>query len=48
MRQDVEEYVKTCWNCQIRGKPKEKNELKSIKINEPFEMIDIVRLLKKK
>jgi hypothetical protein len=48
MRGDVEEYVKTCWNCQMRGRPRGKNELRSIRINEPFEMIgiDIVGPLK--
>ncbi|EXX67080.1 protein NYNRIN-like [Rhizophagus irregularis DAOM 181602=DAOM 197198] len=48
IKEDVEEYVRTCWNCQMRGKPRGKNKLMSIKINEPFEMIgiDIVGLLK--
>ncbi|GET57438.1 DDE-type integrase/transposase/recombinase [Rhizophagus irregularis DAOM 181602=DAOM 197198] len=48
MKEDVEEYVRTCWNCQMRGKPRGKNELTPIKINEPFEMIgiDIVGPLK--
>ncbi|GET59960.1 DDE-type integrase/transposase/recombinase [Rhizophagus irregularis DAOM 181602=DAOM 197198] len=48
MKEDVEEYVKTCWNCQMRGKPRGKNELMPIKVNEPFEMIgiDIVGPLK--
>src|SRR6185369_13860581 len=41
MRDDIEEYVKTCWNCQMRGKPRGKNELMSEMIG-----IDIVGPLK--
>src|SRR6185369_12222247 len=41
MKRDVEEYVKSCWECQMRGKPSGKNELHSIKIGEPFEVIGI-------
>ena len=41
MFKDVETYVKTCWNCQMRGKPNNKNELNSIRIVEPFYQIGI-------
>src|SRR3954471_8164707 len=41
MRKDIEEYVKSCYRCQMRGKPVGKNELHSIRVNEPFEMIGI-------
>src|ERR1043166_299777 len=32
MRRDIEEYVRTCWNCQVRGKPNGRNELHPIKL----------------
>src|SRR5277367_980035 len=41
MRNDVEIYVKTCDQCQRRGKPQGENELHSIKIKEPFYQIGI-------
>jgi Integrase zinc binding domain/Integrase core domain len=41
MRKDIESYVKSCWKCQMRGKPIGRNELHPIEINEPFEMIGI-------
>ncbi|GBC54380.2 uncharacterized protein LOC115178352 [Rhizophagus irregularis DAOM 181602=DAOM 197198] len=41
MRKDIEEYIRTCWNCQVRGKPSGKSELHPIKIGEPFEVIGI-------
>lgn len=41
MRKDIEEYVKSCWSCQMRGKPNVKNELHPIEIGEPFETIGI-------
>ena len=41
MRKDIEEYIRTCWNCQVRGKPSGRNELHPTKIGEPFEVIGI-------
>jgi hypothetical protein len=41
IKNDVETYVKTCNQCQKRGKPKGKNELHSIKVKEPFYQIGI-------
>src|SRR5215475_9182359 len=41
MKQDIEEYIRTCNQCQRRGKPKGKNELHSIKVKEPFYQIGI-------
>lgn len=41
MRKDIEEYVKSCYKCQMRGKPLGKNELHPIEVNEPFEIIGI-------
>jgi hypothetical protein len=38
---DIEIYVKSCDNCQRRGKPVEKNELHPIKVREPFYQIGI-------
>lgn len=47
MKKDIEEYVRTCQNCQMRGRPIGRNELHPIRIGEPFEVIgiDIVGLL---
>jgi transposase InsO family protein len=44
MKQDIEEYVRTCDSCQRRNRPNNKHELHSIKIKEPwYQMgIDIV------
>src|SRR6516162_5555776 len=36
MKRDVEEYVKTCNQCQKRGKPRYKNPLNPIGIKEPL------------
>jgi len=41
MRKDVETYVKSCNQCQKRGKPINKNPLNSINIREPFYQIGI-------
>ena len=41
MRKDIEIYVKTCDQCQRRGKSIMKNELHSIKILGPFQRIGI-------
>jgi hypothetical protein len=41
MKDDVERYVKSCDQCQRRGKPRNKNELHSIKVIEPFYQIGI-------
>ncbi|GBC29374.2 DDE-type integrase/transposase/recombinase [Rhizophagus irregularis DAOM 181602=DAOM 197198] len=41
MRKDVEAYVKSCNNCQRRGKPIGKHELNVIKVIEPFYQIGI-------
>ena len=41
MKKDIEEYIKTCNQCQQRGKPRGKNELHSIKVKEPFYQIGI-------
>ena len=47
MRKDVQEYVKTCYECQQRGSQKENNRKRTIKVNDIFERwgIDIVGLL---
>jgi hypothetical protein len=41
MKKDIEEYVKTCDDCQRRNKPIGKNELHSIRIKEPWYQIGI-------
>ena len=41
MREDIKEYVKTCYQCQMRGKTVGQNELHPIKIKEPFHQIGI-------
>ena len=41
MRKDIEAYVKSCNNCQRRGKPIGKHELNVIKVKEPFYQIGI-------
>ena len=41
LKLDVEIYVKTCDQCQRRGKSTTKNELHSIKISRPFQRIGI-------
>src|SRR5688500_18227987 len=48
MRKDIEQYVKSCWECQMRGKPQGENRLQPIQVGEPFETIgiDIVGPLK--
>lgn len=48
MRKDIEQYVKSCWECQMRGKPQGENRLQPIRVGEPFEIIgiDIVGPLK--
>ena len=48
MRKDIEAYVKSCNNCQRRGKPIGKHELNVIKVKEPFYQmgIDIIGPLK--
>lgn len=38
---DVETYVKSCDQCQRRGKPQGKNELHPIKVREPFYQVGI-------
>src|SRR5688500_14985756 len=30
MKENIEEYVKLCWKCQMRGRPQGKNELHPI------------------
>ncbi|GES74587.1 gypsy retrotransposon integrase-like protein 1-like [Rhizophagus clarus] len=41
MFKDIELYVKSCDNCQKRGKPIGRNELYPIKVKEPFYQIGI-------
>jgi hypothetical protein len=41
MRKDIEDYVKSCWKCQMRGRPDNENELNTIEIGKPLEMIGI-------
>src|SRR6266542_3498026 len=41
IKEDVETYVKSCDKYQRRNKPREKNELHSIGVKEPFYMIGI-------
>src|ERR1044071_2870363 len=41
MIKDIEEYVKTCDNCQRRNKPVGKHELNPIEVKELFHMIGI-------
>src|ERR1044071_5327925 len=36
MKEDIEQYIKSCDQCQRRGKSQGKNELHSIKVKEPF------------
>ncbi len=36
MLKDIETYVKSCDQCQRRGKPQGKNELHPIQVKEPF------------
>ena len=47
MKEDIEQYIKSCDQCQRRGKPQGKNKLHSIKVKEPFYQIgmDFVGLL---
>ena len=44
MRKDIEEYAKTCFECQMRGTPKQNNPKKLIRPNDIFKRwgIDIV------
>ena len=39
--QDIETYIKTCDQCQKRGKPQGKHELHPIQVKEPFYQIGI-------
>ena len=41
MDKDIEKYVKSCEQCQKRGKPSSKYELNSIEVKEPFYQIGI-------
>jgi len=41
MLKDIETYVKSCDQCQRRGKPQGKNELHPIRVKEPFYQIGI-------
>src|SRR5436305_1699510 len=41
MNKDIESYVKSCDQCQKRGKPSSKYELNSIEVKEPFYQIGI-------
>jgi hypothetical protein len=41
MAKDIETYIKSCDNCQRRGKLMGKNELHTIKVKEPFYQIGI-------
>jgi Integrase zinc binding domain/Integrase core domain len=41
MVKDIEEYVKTCFKCQERGKPSTHNEMHGIEASQPFERIGI-------
>lgn len=41
MRKMIEEYVRSCYRCQMRGKANWENELHPIKVEEPFEIIGI-------
>src|SRR2546429_1194203 len=41
MRKNIETYVKSCDQCQRRGRPNKKNELHPIKTREPFYQIGI-------
>ena len=41
MRKDIEIYIKSCDQCQRKGKPQGENELNPIKIKEPFYQIGI-------
>ena len=41
MRKDIETYVKTCKQCQMRGKPRGDNELHLIGVKKPFYQIGI-------
>jgi hypothetical protein len=41
MLKDIEAYIKSCKQCQLRGKPVGKHELHSIRVKEPFYQIGI-------
>ncbi len=41
MMKDVETYVKSCYQCQRRGKPQTHNEMHGIIAEAPFERIGI-------
>ena len=41
MDKDIEDYVKSCEQCQKRGKPSSKYELNPIEVKEPFYQIGI-------
>jgi hypothetical protein len=41
MKNDIHEYVKTCYQCQMRGRPRGDNELHPMHIKEPFYQIGI-------
>ena len=41
MLKDIDTYVKSCDQCQRRGKPREKHELNPIEVKEPFYQIGI-------
>src|SRR3989337_2079903 len=41
MTKDVETYVKSCYQCQRRGKPQTHNEMHGIVAEAPFERIGI-------
>src|SRR5688572_17532367 len=44
MRKDIEEYTKTCWECQQRGTARQNNPKRTIQLIDIFERwgIDIV------
>src|ERR1051325_4524086 len=41
MYESVVQYIRSCDNCQRRGKPNRREELKSIKVGKPFHRIGI-------
>ena len=41
MLKDIEAYIKSCKQCQFRGKPKGQHELHPIQVKEPFYQIGI-------
>ena len=41
MKEDIENYVRSCDRCQRRNKPQGRNELKSIEVRTPFYQIGI-------